>query len=182
MGVLKMTSQNNHEKKLNIALEIYKDISRQIQFADTKAVVILAWHGASLGFLFKIVSDNFPKLSSFVGKVFTLTSFGCGLAFALLSLGFAFWVVLPRLKDTPCQRKCMFWAYHISCEGFERDVLRFKENIANPERVLDCLSRSVVAVAQVLKEKYEKTRKSLLFLLPALAFEILTILLLLVFS
>ena len=76
----------------------------------------------------------------------------------------------------------MFWAYHISCEGFERDVLRFKENIANPERVLDCLSRSVVAVAQVLKEKYEKTRQSLLFLLPALAFEILTILLLLVFS
>jgi hypothetical protein len=177
-----MASQPNDEQKLKIALEIYKDISRQILFADTKAVVILAWHGASLGFLFKIVSDNFPKLSSFVGKVFALTSFGCGLISALLSLGFAFWVVIPRLKDTSCRRECMFWAYHISCEGFERDVLRFKENIANPERVLDCLSRSVVAVAQVLKEKYEKTRKSLLFLLPALAFEILTILLLLVFS
>ena len=40
----------NIKEKINTALEVYKDISRQIQFADTKAGLILAWHGASLGF------------------------------------------------------------------------------------------------------------------------------------
>ncbi|RTZ67063.1 MAG: hypothetical protein DSZ30_06135, partial [Aquificaceae bacterium] len=158
------------------ALEIYKDILRQIQFADTKAGLILAWHGASLGFLSKIVTDNLQKIITVGLKVLTLTSFSCSLILALLSIGFAFWVVLPRLKDTSCQRECMFWVYHISCEDFEKDLQRFKENIENPERVLDCLSRSVVATAEILKRKYENLRKSLILLALALLPEVITIL------
>ncbi len=172
-----MPSPNNDvEKKLNIALEIYKEISRQIQFADIKAGLILAWHGASLGFLSKIVTDSLQKITPLGLKVLTLNSFGCSLILALLSIGFAFWVVLPRLKDTTCQRECMFWVYHIRCESFEKDLQRFKENIGNPERVLDCLSRSVVATAEILKKKYENLKKSLILLALALLPEVLTIL------
>ena len=170
------TSNNKYdEKKLNIALEIYKDISRQIQFADTKAGLILAWHGASLGFLSKIVTDKLQEITSVGLKVLTLTFFGCSLILALLSIFFSFLVIFPRLKDTTCQRECMFWIYHISCESFERDLHRFKENIEDPERVLNCLSRSVVAVAGILKEKYKKLQYSLLFLAFALVFEALTV-------
>jgi len=69
----------------------------------------------------------------------------------------------------------MFWIYHIRCEDFNRDLERFKENLNDPERVLDCISRSAVNVAEVLKEKYIHLRCSLLSLLPALLFEVLTI-------
>jgi len=172
------TSNKEYEKKLNIALEIYKDISRQIQFADTKAGLILAWHGASLGFLSKIVTDKLQEITSVGLKVLTLTSFVYSLFLASLSIAFAFLVILPRLKDTTCQRECMFWIYHISCESFERDLHRFKENVEDPERVLNCLSRSVVAVAGILKEKYKQLQNSLLFLAFALVFEALTVVLL----
>ena len=174
--------QNSQEwdgkKKIDTALEIYKDISRQIQFADTKAGLILAWHGASLGFLTKIVVDAIEKFHNIGWKLATLFSFGCALIAALSSIGFAFSVILPRLKDTTCQRECMFWIYHIRCEDFNRDLERFKENLNNPERVFDCISRSVVAVAGVLKEKYTHLKCSLLCLLVALGFEVLTILIL----
>ena len=69
----------------------------------------------------------------------------------------------------------MFWVYHISCEDSERDLHRFKENVEDSERVLNCLSRSVVAVAGILKEKYKKLQYSLLFLAFALVFEALTV-------
>ena len=72
----------------------------------------------------------------------------------------------------------MFWIYHIRCEDFNRDLERFKENLNNPERVFDCISRSVVNVAGVLKEKYTHLKCSLLCLLVALGFEVLTILIL----
>ncbi len=168
----------NIKEKINTALEVYKDISRQIQFADTKAGLILAWHGASLGFLTKIVVDAIEKFHNIGWKLATLFFFGCALIAALASIGFAFSVILPRLKDTTCQRECMFWIYHIRCEDFNRDLERFKENLNNPERVFDCISRSVVNVAGVLKEKYTHLKCSLLCLLVALGFEVLTILIL----
>ncbi len=169
------TQEWDIKEKIDTALEVYKDISRQIQFADTKAGLILAWHGASLGFLTKIIVDAIGKFQTVGWKLATLFSFGCALIAALASIGFAFSVILPRLKDTTCQRECMFWIYHIRCEDFNRDLERFKKNLNDPERVLDCISRSVVAVAEVLKEKYTHLRYSLLFLLAALGFEVLTI-------
>jgi len=73
----------------------------------------------------------------------------------------------------------MFWIYHIRYENEpDKDLERFKKNLNDPERVLDCISRSVVAVAEVLKEKYTQLRYSLLSLLAALGFEVLTILIL----
>jgi len=165
------------KEKINTALEIYKDISRQIQFADTKAGLILAWHGASLGFLSKLVLDH---LKGDKTDNLTVWLFFFGVIAALISIWFAFWVVYPRLKDTSCNKDCMFWAYHISCEGFECDLERFKRNISNPEKVLDCISRSTVAVANVLKEKYENLQKAFKFLAAALLFEGLTLFFLLI--
>jgi len=45
---------------------------------------------------------------------------------------------------------------------------------------LDCISRSTVAVANVLKEKYENLQKALKFLAGALFFEGLTLFFLLI--
>jgi len=89
------------KEKINTALEIYKDISRQIQFADTKAGLILAWHGASLGFLSKLVLDH---LKGDKTDNLTVWLFFFGVIAALISIWFAFWVVYPRLKDTSCNK------------------------------------------------------------------------------
>jgi len=211
------------EKEINLSLEVYKDISRQIQFADTKAGLILAWHGASLGFLSKLVVDNISHLHPVGLKIATLVSILIGLISAILSMFFAFSVVYPRLKDKSCQEECMFWIYHISCERnnhtpqpnevlkklaspikeicqsikelfgckkndatrkgndkFSEDVNRFVKNVQNPQNVLNCIARSVVAVSEVLKRKYENLQLSMVFLLTALLFEVLTVFFLLV--
>jgi len=169
----------NIKEKINTALEIYKDISRQIQFADTKAGLILAWHGASLGFLTKIVVDAIEKFQYIGWKLATLFSFGCALIAALASISFAFSVVLPRLEDKDCRKECMFWIYHIRCEKEpDKDLERFKKNLNDPERVFNCISLSVVNVAEVLKKKYTHLRYSLFFLCAALILEVLTIIVL----
>jgi len=222
------TEMNNQswdiEKEINLSLEVYKDISRQIQFADTKAGLILAWHGASLGFLSKLVVDNIGHLHPVGLKIATLVSILIGLMSAILSMFFAFSVVYPRLKDKSCQEECMFWIYHISCERnnhnlqpneifykklaspireiyqsikellgftennpsnkgndkFSEDINRFVKNVQNPQNVLNCIARSVVAVSEVLKRKYENLQLSMVFLLTALLFEVLTVFFLLV--
>ena len=166
------------KEKIDIALEIYKDISRQIQFADTKAGLILAWHGASLGFLSKIILDAYSSLNPSFGSV-VLILYLASLILAGLSIGFAFFVVYPRLEDKKCsneEKKCMFWAYHISCEGFKSDVKRFVSNLESQDNILNCIARSTVSVAKILQEKYEKLHWSMKFLGLAGICEMLTLL------
>lgn len=169
------------DEKLDVAFKIYQDIFHQIQFADTKAGLALAWHGASLGFLFKLVIDNLKNINSPILECLTLIFVACSLVFAAISIGFIFSVIIPRLKDTSCSNKeCMIWIYHISCEGFEKDTQRFIKNLGDCENILECLSRSIVAIAEILKKKYENFKWSLIFLAIAFIFEVITIIALII--
>ena len=70
----------------------------------------------------------------------------------------------------------MFWIYDIRCGTFNEDLERFKENLNDPEKVLDCISRSVVAVAEILKKKYEQLRLYSLFTCILLVFDVMSLL------
>ena len=151
---------------LTTALAVYKDLSRQIEFADRKAGLSLLFNALNFGFLLNITIAN---LNSFTEKIlfsFYLIAFLSSVIFALL-------VIYPRLKDKSCQKECMFWIYHIKCEGedFNQSVERFLENIENPQNVLNCIARSVVAVSEVLKRKYQYVRLSITGLLVSLLLE-----------
>ncbi|RUM32197.1 MAG: hypothetical protein DSY42_01410 [Aquifex sp.] len=161
------------KERIEIVLEIYKDISRQIQFADTKAGLILAWHGASLGFITKILFDALKSNKDKLPLEYILVLlFILILIFAGISIYYALNTVYPRLRDTDCVNECMFWAYHISCEDFQRDLERFKQNMKDLNRILDCLSRSVVSVSGILKNKYSKLQSSVRWLIISLFLEI----------
>jgi len=187
------------------------------------ASLILAWHGASLGFLITNFLENFQTKTYFLIKIILIASFILSLIFAVPSMYFALCIIFPLLGDKRCKKHCMFWIYHISCErnnhslqpnevfykklaspikeiyqsikelfGFTEnnplnkeedtsleDVNRFIKNVQNPQNVLNCIARSVVAVSEVLKRKYENLQLSMVFLLTALLFEVLTVVFLL---
>ncbi|RTZ61237.1 MAG: hypothetical protein DSZ31_00595, partial [Gammaproteobacteria bacterium] len=56
---------------------------------------------------------------------------------------------------------------------------RFKKNIKDYEMVIDCISSSIIALAEILKEKNENIKNSLYFLVVSLILEVLTIVILL---
>ena len=64
-------------------------------------------------------------------------------------------------------------------DKFSEDFNRFVNNVQNPQYVLNCIARSVVDVSEVLKRKYENLQLSMVFLLTALLFEVLTVVFLL---
>lgn len=130
------------ETKIQTALEVYKDISRQIEFADRKAWILIG-----LNLLIALVLTVIGKPITILASVLNLLLAGLILAS----------VITPRITDG-CNKECMFWAYDIRCGNFDEDLERFKENLNDPEKVFDCISRSVVAVSDILKKKYEKIR------------------------
>ena len=153
-------------REIEKALEVYKDISRQIEFADKKAGWLIIANILNFAFLLNVANFN-----SFTEKIlfsFYLIAFLSSVIFALL-------VIYPRLKDKSCQKECMFWIYHIKCEGedFNQSVERFLKNIENPQNVLNCIARSVVAVSEVLKRKYQYIQLSIVFFLFSLLIELL---------
>ena len=167
----------SNEEKISYSLEIYKILFDQVRFAYTKAQLILAWHGASMGFLSLffiniLESKNIPCL----GKVILSIFFALSIIFALMSTYIAFKVIAPKLTDKKCKLECMFWIYHISCGEFKDDLLRFLKNIENHTQILNCLARSIINLANILKEKYENLNDALKYLQLALVSEVLFLL------
>ncbi len=163
----------SNTREISHSLEIYKQLFEQVRFAYTKAQLILAWHGASIGFL-SLFFINILKHKdiSCLGKIILSCFFSLSLVFALISVYISFQVIAPKLTD----KKCMFWIYHISCGDFEEDLKRFKRNIENDTQILSCLARSIINLANILKEKDENLNNSLKYLQLALIFEIIFLL------
>jgi len=164
------------DKKIEHALEIYKDISRQIQFADTKAGLILAWHGASLFFFFKIIFSIEMHFDNWHWLLLALVLFFVG-----SSILQSFFTILPRLTTDYHNQKCMFWIFDITkgTEDFTTAKTRFMTNIESNEQVFECITNSVIAISNVLKIKYKKIQIALGGLIAGLIFEIVLLLCLL---
>jgi len=174
-----MSVEENFKDRLEIAMNIYNNLFNQINLAFTRASLILAYHGLSLGFLVKVSFDNLKEVKLRTLKLIASCFFLLTFLLAFISIFFAFRAFFPLLKDKTCRSECMFWIYHISCEGSERDLQRFKKNIKDYEMVIDCISSSIIALAEILKEKNENIKNSLYFLVVSLILEVLTIVILL---
>jgi len=156
-------------KKIECSLKIYEDISRQIQFADTKAGLILAWHGATSFFILNTASNKDVTLNSELWLILSLALF-----FVLVSIIYSISTVVPRIKS-PIDTKCMFWIMDISHKGETHtgSVERFQKNIDDENQVFKCISNSVVVVSKILKTKYEYVQRAIGGLLAGMIFEII---------
>jgi len=156
-------------KKIEYSLKIYEDISRQIQFADTKAGLILAWHGATSFFILNTASNKDVTMNSELWLILSLALF-----FVLVSIIYSISTVIPRIKS-PIDIECMFWIMDISHkrETHTGSVERFQKNIYDENQVFKCISNSVVVVSKILKTKYEYVRTAIGGLLAGMIFEII---------
>jgi len=155
-------------KKIQYSLKIYDDISRQIQFADTKAGLIIAWHGATAFFILNTATaakDMTPGLWSVLG---------IGLVFVLVSIICSISTVIPRIKS-PINKNCMFWIMDITHEKetYTGSIERFKKNVSDENQVFDCITNSIVVVSNILKKKYKCVQASIGGLIAGFFFEVI---------
>ena len=163
--------------KIEYSLKIYNDISRQIQFADTKAGLILAWQGATLFFLFKVLfSIEKLKLDSIGWLLLILALFFVG-----TSILRSFSTIYPRLSFKDHNSKCMFWIIDIkpNHEDFLAAKNRFMSNIKEENQLFECLSNSIIFISDILKTKYKNVQVALGGLLAGFIFEVVLLLYLL---
>lgn len=161
------------DKKIENSLKIYDEISRQIQFADTKAGLILAWHGATLFLLFRTVLT--PSNQIIMGSA-EWTILGFALFFVFISLVNVISTIMPKI-DSPVNNNCMFWIMDIigdnPKETFPETIQRFSKNIEDQEKLFKCISTSIVVVSQILKLKYERVQIAIGGLVAGMVLEII---------
>jgi len=154
-------------KKIEYSLKIYDDISRQIQFADTKAGLIMAWHGATSFFILNTATskDMTPELWCVLGM---------GLFFVLVSVIYSICTVIPRIKS-PINNKCMFWIMDITHdkETYIGSIERFKKNVSDENQVFNCITNSVIVVSNILKKKYRYVQRAVGGLVVGFIFEVI---------
>ena len=153
-------------KKIEYSLKIYDDILRQIEFADTKAGLIMAWHGATSFFILNTATSK--DMSSELWLVL-----GLGLFFVLVSVVYSISTVIPRIKS-PINHKCMFWIMDITHdkETYYGSIERFKKNVSDENQVFNCITNSVVAVSNILKKKYVFVQRAIGGLVAGFIFEV----------
>jgi len=156
-------------KKIDYSLKIYDDISRQIQFADTKAGLIMAWHGATSFF---ILNTAISKVKDMTPELWLVL--GIGLFFVLVSIIYSICTVIPKVKSFNNYR-CMFWIMDITHdkETYIGSIERFKKNVSDENQVFNCISNSVIAVTNILKKKYEYVQSAFAGLMVGFIFEVI---------
>ena len=154
-------------KKIEYSLKIYDDISRQIQFADTKAGLIMAWHGATSFFILNTATSKDMTYELWL-------VLGLGLFFVLVSVIYSICTVIPRIKS-PINHKCIFWIMDITHdkETYNGSIARFKINISDENQVFDCITNSIVAVSNILKKKYVFVQRAIGGLVAGFIFEVI---------
>lgn len=162
------------DKKIEYSFKIYDDISRQIQFADTKSGLILAWHGATLFFLFRTILNSNVKIIMGTGEWLVLM---LALFFVFVSLVNTISTIMPRIKS-PLNTKCMFWIMDISYKDkiLDDPLKRFSDNIEDKEQVFKCISSTVIIISDILKLKYEKVQVAIGGLFAGMILEIIFLL------
>lgn len=151
------------EKLINFALEIYKEVSRQIEFADKKA--------------FTIIMAN-----AIWGSFLLLTPLYLLTLLNLIPIILGLYIIYPRYAKN-CDKNCNFWAFDITCsDKFEENLTRFKNSLLNMENTFDCISKSVVITSNILKKKYHLLNKASILTIVIFTLEALIILLVFLFN
>ena len=156
---------------LSIYITVLNGIQDQIRFADTKAGFIAALNALLFGFLVSqldTIKDAFQQGGG--GKTalwFAAIFFAIHVLFAVLSVGFVVWSVMPRFgKDAP-RSKAFFG--HIA-KDYRRDFEKYVQETIDLETTAWArdLGKQIVEVSAIAQSKHDLVNRGAVFTIVAL--------------